>query len=1818
MTIYKFALCEVRPIDVSDYDDKFIDRMIRTASGSVFVEPGSDKARIIEAEIEKHPTALFFRAKAIKADEENSNGDFFSEEELLRAYKSFEGVPFFTNHDNQNIENARGKIIFAEWVPEEKAVYTIAFVDREAFPHICRSIEEEYVTGVSMGCSVDYSICNICDNKAEKTDDYCWHIRERKGRKFSGKAKNVNTGEMKAFKDQPVFEYNYGIKFIELSAVVDPACESCHIEGIIPNDDYVKRVANMQNALYMIKTSAIEKQAGQEEVTELNNVLQTLEGIAINLIQNRQQVEVEFASDLVGILSELQTFVDELVGAGYSNVQGGGIPGVAEAPMGEEGAPMDMGMGGEQVMPVAEETSIPTPAGSVSGSPMKPLVQSPQLPITAPAKPMASDVDKLKRISRKIEEFGKKLGNNIKNIGEEDMAKRRTPSEKTEQRKEAVEVLSKSWNEKQIFFDHIKKMPSIQNDNVKLTIKKRDDSFIIVAENKDETLHPEDRIWAYEDLTTEERRLIKESPDEAALHLLNTFAKSIINQKEGERVMTDNIKEAGANSVNEKPEVVTEAQLEEQRDLYHGRTGEERNSITEKQLADDTGSHKRTGEQEVITEVQLQEKSNKIHPRTEDEVEVITEQQLNDDGSGTSPRKDEPKNTITQDQLGSEGYRTDTEPEVITEVQLNSVDTPWARAANRDASMFKSASEHMESVVDVLADTSISTGCTPEETCEVAGSLVSSTKERFELGNAILEDAEGEDVDYSKRLAYWSEKNIKVAGVGTKDIADAIIRGLSKIASDETVNPETVIDALDVVSEDSEGTESVSRKIDDKLEEAKDEETVKASKKDQLREALKPKADKEERDEERKEILASVEEQESKDGREAERAIWQKNIEEKKDSKEADTMIETSFQELGVSKDDEGFRGAIKGFASAACVSNKIKLAAITNVTIDGDTISIAVQTGEGEESIEIPVNSEEVAINEEELVPEADLTGEGLETAMPPIGDIAAGPVASDSSKMKREAQVPMGGGIPGTPGEVAGGSGAPEGGLPGTSPMGAEPVESLTMEEETEISDEIPTAGEQQPLGSICPECGTSDVDVTAENGEIKGNCKNPDCGAGYDALIKKNVEYKITNPSKLMGGEGDEAPEAPEVPALPVAAQTRLDKDVIVRIASNKDKYGNVCPACGMNKCKIASESDGHSEYTCPACGTDVEKDVIVNVNNPEENYLRVKWDVVPNIEGCEDCEKEAKKLVSMVRVAKMMKEASETEFPMANCQKLIANRWGGNAVATFGPCKGQPLADCVCTQLEKLGLRTQRHLEKLASVYSSEDPMDQCVEDQKGKGYDVKEAQTICNCLRKKFASESDENPFLQAFADDIESGREKVLTAQDLSVINDMLSPEVEEAPLGDVDIADAIIEEDQAEEIVGDEIVAIEVSKDTAEELADAASDAASEVEVDIEIDDEAPEVVEEIPEVVEEVPEIGLASTEDKIEISSEEEKEMALSMQTHKLRRVGEEVVKVAGTPKQVEDIEGNVEAGVPRAKATIGNEGAENIDVPMAKPDVPRAKATMGHESAENIDKPAGLPDVAVDSSYMGVNEKSNQSDMPAINNEIKGTVIAEDEEKVVKEAKQLKEVDTVEQDVEAGVPRAKATIGNEGADNVDVPMAKPDVPRANAEMGNEGADNINPKADGPDVPVDSAYMGKEKEVQKDMPAINDEYLKQVQQEHKKELQLERIANARRTKAIEVAAKLLAESRITSEAYGDVIDALSSFEIDQIVVKAETMYPKKVTKQASTTASKEVHAGAAIVIESKPEVPEDNTLADKLASHFTIGNKSFDENLTIYGEK
>ena len=134
------------------------------ANADEVLEKYKDFDIIKEMKARNGSNLLWVRARAIDADVCNTNGDYFSEEELTKevdyqgkkmpAYKTFEGVPIYTNHKNDNIEEAKGMVVYAEWDDDEKCVYCVFFIDEDAYPDIARGVRHGYIHDVSMGCFV--------------------------------------------------------------------------------------------------------------------------------------------------------------------------------------------------------------------------------------------------------------------------------------------------------------------------------------------------------------------------------------------------------------------------------------------------------------------------------------------------------------------------------------------------------------------------------------------------------------------------------------------------------------------------------------------------------------------------------------------------------------------------------------------------------------------------------------------------------------------------------------------------------------------------------------------------------------------------------------------------------------------------------------------------------------------------------------------------------------------------------------------------------------------------------------------------------------------------------------------------------------------------------------------------------------------------------------------------------------------------------------------------------------------------------------------------------------------------------------------------------------------------------------------------------------------------------------------------------------------------------------------------------------------------------------------------------------------------------
>jgi hypothetical protein len=231
-----------------------------------------------EMQSRKGAKLLWVRARAIDADVVNANGDYFGKDELLKeveikgekipSYKTFEGVPIYTNHKNDDIEQAKGMVVYAEWDEEENCVFCTYFVDEEAYPDIARNIRTGVIHDVSMGASVEHGICSNCSNKAYTEKDYCDCLKKWKGKKHPSSGKHI-------------YEKNYGIKFIELSCVGDGAFESCEIEEIYDVDEILQAAGQLEkkaNQLYKNITVAFhlnESPEHQQALEIANNTVNT-------------------------------------------------------------------------------------------------------------------------------------------------------------------------------------------------------------------------------------------------------------------------------------------------------------------------------------------------------------------------------------------------------------------------------------------------------------------------------------------------------------------------------------------------------------------------------------------------------------------------------------------------------------------------------------------------------------------------------------------------------------------------------------------------------------------------------------------------------------------------------------------------------------------------------------------------------------------------------------------------------------------------------------------------------------------------------------------------------------------------------------------------------------------------------------------------------------------------------------------------------------------------------------------------------------------------------------------------------------------------------------------------------------------------------------------------------------------------------------------------------------------------------------------------------------------------------------------------------
>ena len=176
----------------------------------------------------------------------NNNGDAWTKKVLASTYKTFVGAQNYQEHI-QVPELSKGRVIDAvlRQIPigkdkegNDQTTYYVDILVATDRKHkdLVRKIEAKELNTLSMGCTIAYSICSKCGNKAVDETDACTHVRYQKGNTFyddNGIQRVI--AELCGSKDDVD-----SVKFIEASWVKNPAFTGAVIRNVIDLPEEVK------------------------------------------------------------------------------------------------------------------------------------------------------------------------------------------------------------------------------------------------------------------------------------------------------------------------------------------------------------------------------------------------------------------------------------------------------------------------------------------------------------------------------------------------------------------------------------------------------------------------------------------------------------------------------------------------------------------------------------------------------------------------------------------------------------------------------------------------------------------------------------------------------------------------------------------------------------------------------------------------------------------------------------------------------------------------------------------------------------------------------------------------------------------------------------------------------------------------------------------------------------------------------------------------------------------------------------------------------------------------------------------------------------------------------------------------------------------------------------------------------------------------------------------------------------------------------------------------------------------------------------------
>ena len=193
----------------------------------------------------------------------NRNGDWFDEDELKIAYKTFETEPayLYRHHQNKDPDKAAGRVVKSFYNPKMRRVEILVRLDIDKAPDVVDKLKSGQPVATSMGCRVQYDVCSKCGNKAKTRAEYCDHLR------YSMRKIDSDGSQVYAINKFP--------KFFDISLVFRPADRTSYVlKKVAAYGQVTQELSEGEQLLpSAIIGEAEEKVADLKKLSDINKII---------------------------------------------------------------------------------------------------------------------------------------------------------------------------------------------------------------------------------------------------------------------------------------------------------------------------------------------------------------------------------------------------------------------------------------------------------------------------------------------------------------------------------------------------------------------------------------------------------------------------------------------------------------------------------------------------------------------------------------------------------------------------------------------------------------------------------------------------------------------------------------------------------------------------------------------------------------------------------------------------------------------------------------------------------------------------------------------------------------------------------------------------------------------------------------------------------------------------------------------------------------------------------------------------------------------------------------------------------------------------------------------------------------------------------------------------------------------------------------------------------------------------------------------------------------------------------------------------------